>query len=251
MKNYFLDGLKISNKMFFISLPSGPIARDLSSIEFKKKIIDTYLNDFSILTKLETNFFEEESNNNEILKNFGFFKLKIYLEELLNKKYKEKLIPVINYLEQIYIKKEKIKQKIQKDVEDSKNEDIEKTVTHLINEYINLTHLCLKGTTKFDPSKNGFSLEEEREKSGCAKWPNFDLDIKIRNSQYKLYGGAQLERLLTEFEIIAHSQEFPITSDDEVAVTIGLNSLNTIPDYDRGFFFYKLNFFLIKIKFFF
>jgi len=60
------------------------------------------------------------------------------------------------------------------------------------------------------------------------------LNSLVRNAQYKLCGGAQLERLLAEFEIVAHCQEFPKTSDDEVAVTIGLNSLHTIPDYDRG-----------------
>ena len=45
---------------------------------------------------------------------------------------------------------------------------------------------------------------------------------------HKLYGGSQYARLLNEFEYVAHSVEFPLTSIDEVACSIGnLKSHNT------------------------
>lgn len=220
------DGQLSGKQVFFISLPSGHNARELAEDEFKERILETYLEDYKHLCRVG---FDEKYKNY-----LGFFTLRKYLESVLNMRYKECLLPIATKMEQaIQVRKAKL-DKLNHDMKEIESDNIEQAVVKIINAYVtNITH-ALNGTNMFDTLKNGLTLEEEKKESKCEGWPNYELDLKIRNAQYKLYGGSQLERLLAEFEIVAHSQEFPRTSDDEVVVTIGLNSLHTTPDYDRG-----------------
>jgi succinate dehydrogenase flavin-adding protein (antitoxin of CptAB toxin-antitoxin module) len=221
------DGQLTGKSVFFISLPSGHNTRDLAEEEFKEKIMDTYINDYKQLCRIEFDIEKYRSC-------FGFYSLRKHLETILNSRYKECLVPILKKMDLALEHRKGKLDKLNADMKDIENESIEQICVKIVNSYVTHVNQALMGTNLFDTMKNGFTLVEEKEQSGYKAWPNYDLDIRIRNSQYKLYGGAQLERLLAEFEIVAHSQEFPKTSDDEVAVTIGLNSLHTTPDYDRG-----------------
>lgn len=64
-------------------------------------------------------------------------------------------------------------------------------------------------------------MNEEKLNSGVAEWPDFTFDFDIPNSKLKVYGGAQYARLLNEFEYVAHSREFPVTSLSEIASALG------------------------------
>eukprot|EP01101_Sappina_pedata_P002287 TRINITY_DN12531_c0_g1_i1.p1 TRINITY_DN12531_c0_g1~~TRINITY_DN12531_c0_g1_i1.p1 ORF type:complete len:934 (-),score=360.41 TRINITY_DN12531_c0_g1_i1:13-2775(-) len=50
-----------------------------------------------------------------------------------------------------------------------------------------------------------------------------------KNHDLKLYGGSQFERLINEFECVAHSREFPTTSVNEVASALGLSKVHNVP----------------------
>lgn len=61
----------------------------------------------------------------------------------------------------------------------------------------------MEGTAIGDPDKYGLTLQEERiESSGDF---GIDNDFNIQNKNLKLYGGAQYERLLNEFEVFYFS----------------------------------------------
>ncbi|KAL0490286.1 dynamin, partial [Acrasis kona] len=220
------DGHLNGKQLFFVSLPSGHDARELAEEEFKRRILDTYIEDYKHLCRVG---FDQKYKHC-----LGFFNLKKHLETILNNRYKECLVPILNKMEEALQHRKVRLERITHEMDQVKNDNLEQAAVKIINTYITNVSAALNGTNLFDTMKNGYTLEEEKKESTCTSWPNYDLDLRIRNSQYKLYGGSQLERLLAEFEIVAHSQEFPHTSDDEVAVTIGLNSLHTIPDYDRG-----------------
>lgn len=211
---------------FFLSLPSGPLARNLSAEKFKQKIREVYLSDLSTLLKL--NF------DQKLKERLGFFAIKSHLEKILNEKLMENVKVVIKKLKESVSIAKKEKDDLDREISIYSKEDVEEISSRLINEYIKHVHAGLRGTTLFNALQNGFTLEEEKEQSGFKTWPNFKEGFSIRNSQYKLYGGSQIERLLSEFEIVANSQEFPSTTNDEVAVTIGLSALHTRPDYDAG-----------------
>lgn len=211
---------------FFLSLPSGPNARNLSAEKFKQKIREVYLSDLSSLLRL--------NYDQKYKERLGFFAIKNHLEKLLNEKLKQHLKTVIVKLKETVSESKKEKEGLEREIQVYSRDDIEEISSKLINEYIKHIHSALRGTTLFNALQNGFTLDEEKELSGFKTWPNYKDGFSIRNSQYKLYGGSQIERLLSEFEIVANSQEFPQTSNDEVAVTIGLGSLHTRPDYDAG-----------------
>ena len=70
--------------------------------------------------------------------------------------------------------------------------------------------------------------------TGIGDWPTVPIAYDIQNSSYKIYGGAQYERLLNEFEYIAHSKEFPHTSINEVAAAIGTSKFHNVPIYETA-----------------
>ncbi|EFC50801.1 dynamin family GTPase [Naegleria gruberi] len=219
------------SKVFYISLPSGHGTRNIAEEEFKNEIVNTYLKDFKKLTKVG---FDEQKYKSQL----GFYNLKRYLEKLLNEKYVENISPVLTSLENLLSKRKIQLEKITSELDEIEKENIESQITHMIGAYVNNVTKALNGTNQFDTLKNGLTLEEERGQSGNENWPGFPQQLQdklpIRNRNFKLYGGAQLERLLSEFEVVSHAQEFPQTTNDEVAVSIGVNPIHTSPDYIRG-----------------
>lgn len=141
----------------------------------------------------------------------GIHRTKRYLEKLLNRKYKENLQPVLSKIEFMFNKSSHRLSILRKEIGKVDVNNMGELASKVVTEYIMNVHSALKGTTKFDTLKNGFTLEEEKSVSGITNWPNYNLNYPIRNAKYKLYGGAQLERLLSEFEVVAHCQEFPAT----------------------------------------
>ena len=226
------DGhIQDTSKVFYVSLPSGHGTRNLAEEEFKNEIVSTYLKDYKKLTKVG---FDEKKYKTQL----GFFNLKRFLERLLNEKYVANISPVLSSLEILLSKRKQQLGKVTSELDEIEKENIESQITHMIGAYVNNITKALNGTNQFDTLKNGFTLEEERASSGVDNWPGFSQQIQdklpIRNRTFKLYGGAQLERLLSEFEVVSHAQEFPHTTNDEVAVSIGVNPMHTSPDYIRG-----------------
>ncbi|KAF0974485.1 hypothetical protein FDP41_006517 [Naegleria fowleri] len=218
------------SKVFYISLPSGHGTRNLAEEEFKNEIINTYLKDYKKLAKVG---FDEQKYKPQI----GFFNLKRHLERMLNEKYVENISPVLNNIENSLSKRKRSLDAATNELAEIEKENIEAQVTHMIGAFMTNFVKALNGTNQFDTLKNGLTLEEERIQSG-QEWPGFSQQLQeklpIRNRNFKLYGGAQLERLLSEFEVVSLAQEFPQTSNDEVAVSIGVNPMHTSPDYIRG-----------------
>jgi hypothetical protein len=66
------------------------------------------------------------------------------------------------------------------------------------------------------------------------EWPSFNFNFPVQNSQYKIYGGAQYQRLLNEFEYVIHSREFPPTSVNELASAIGVNASHNVPLFETA-----------------
>lgn len=201
---------------FFMSLPSGPQARNLSDDQFKNSIRDFYLKDFFQLNLLGI--------SPDLLPRYGFYQIKRHLESILNQQYKKSLQPISKKLsETIRQQEEKLKQ-LQNEIQVFHHEaDPKEQCSQLQLEYLNLFHLALRGATVFNPMKNGYTLTEEREHSGCPRFPMM-INFPIMNETYRLYGGSQLERLLAEFVIAVLGQEFPKTTNDEVVnATIGLS----------------------------
>jgi len=83
----------------------------------------------------------------------------------------------------------------------------------------------LHGSIFGDPERYGQTLLEEKDDSGIRDWTDFPITFDIQNQNHRVYGGAQFERLMNEFEYISHSQEFPTTTINEVAVALGVEKV--------------------------
>ncbi|XP_049849889.1 dynamin-like protein C [Schistocerca gregaria] len=83
-------------------------------------------------------------------------------------------------------------------------------------------------------SRNGTA--QECSAIAASNLPNTEVTVEekvefeIPNSHLSLYGGAQFNRLLVEFEFVTHSLELPIASIDEVASALGMSKNHNMPN---------------------
>ena len=75
-----------------------------------------------------------------------------------------------------------------------------------VQSFVSLIERLLEGSIIGNPDQFGETLEEEKAASGIGEWPDHQFDYNVQNRDYKIYGGAQYERLLNEFEYVAHSR---------------------------------------------
>eukprot|EP01126_Amoeba_proteus_P010719 TRINITY_DN1421_c0_g1_i17.p1 TRINITY_DN1421_c0_g1~~TRINITY_DN1421_c0_g1_i17.p1 ORF type:complete len:379 (+),score=74.31 TRINITY_DN1421_c0_g1_i17:1585-2721(+) len=108
-------------------------------------------------------------------------------------------------------------------------------VNNFIGSFVLFVERFLEGTIMGDPDKFGMTLSEEKAKCGTGDWPVvLQVNYDIQNANFKLYGGAQYERLLNEFEFVAHSIEFPVTSINEVASALGTSKSHNVPLFEAA-----------------
>lgn len=102
-----------------------------------------------------------------------------------------------------------VKNEIPKIRDELQNTDIEaqkSKVNGFITCFTSTIQKLLEGSVIGDPDKFGLTLSEEKMTSACPDWPVNNLpEFILQNADIKLYGGSQYERLLNEFEFIAHS----------------------------------------------
>ncbi|ELP83476.1 hypothetical protein EIN_376410 [Entamoeba invadens IP1] len=198
----YLSGDKLiigDKKPFFISLPCK---RNISMEQYPDYITDSYISDYRQLLEIG---FEEQ----KFVEQIGFPRAKMFLENLLQNKYKESLAPTAVKLASL--------------VEKSKREIMlmEKEMTHIEPALLrqrsvrfiqlfskNVTEL-LEGRAGVDPNIYGQTVSDE----GLDN-PNNDVT--------KLFGGAQIQRTLQLYENKLKSLDFISPTKDEVMGAFGM-----------------------------
>jgi len=228
MANKYLDGEGITEKKrpYFISLP---IKRTTNKEEYLKMVKERYLDDYKSL--LNVGF-----NEDKYMERIGFFKVRKHLEKELMKKYSIQLKPTIDFLKNELIKTEQEINSYEKEL--SRTADLNSIKIRVMN-YLGIFNSTIEklisGECGVEPKLFGESLEEEKSNSGIENWPDFDYGFEIDNSNLKLFGGAQYERLLKEIEFVFYSREIPLPSIDEVCVTLGMKEIgNGYSGIDRA-----------------
>lgn len=125
--------------------------------------------------------------------------------------------------------------RIQAELESSNIDLLKNKAIRFVQNFSQVIEKLLEGSIVGDPDSFGQTLEEERNDSCVAEWPaasKFKFDIV--NNDIKLYGGSQFQRLMNEFEYIAHSTEFPPTSVNEVASAIGISKSHNVPMFETA-----------------
>ncbi|KAL6054695.1 putative Interferon-induced GTP-binding protein Mx2 [Balamuthia mandrillaris] len=218
------ENLPPGKKPFFISLP---VRRNLDSDRFRDAIKEVYLQDYQTLLEVR---FDEDKFGEQV----GFFRTKAYLEELLSERYYASVAPTLRTLDTVCKRTKLELATVKKELESTDLELLKTKVNSYVQSFILLVERLLEGSIIGNPDVFGQTLLEEKSTSGIGEWPGLAIDYQVPNSGFKVYGGAQYERLLTEFEYVAHSKEFPPTSINEVAAAIGTSKFHNVPVYETA-----------------
>ncbi|EAL71678.2 dynamin like protein [Dictyostelium discoideum AX4] len=216
------EGIIAQKKPFFISLP---LKRNLETHRFKDAMKETFLDDYRKLLEIG---FDENRFGGQI----GIYKVRQYVENLLHEKYQQNLLPSMLQLESICKKTEADIVRVKKELSDNNIVTLKEKVMRFVSNFNGQIERLLEGSVVGDPDEFGQTLLQEKENCSVQPWPGYNFDFDIQNSNYSLYGGAQYERLLNEFEFVIHSKEFPETSINEVASAIGVSKSHNSPIYE-------------------
>ncbi|KAN0025352.1 hypothetical protein ACTFIU_003613 [Dictyostelium citrinum] len=216
------EGIIAQKKPFFISLP---LKRNLETHRFKDAMKECFLDDYRKLLEIG---FDENRFGGQI----GIYKVKQYVENLLHEKYQQNLLPSMLQLESICKKTEADIARVKKELSDNNIVTLKEKVMRFVSNFNGQIERLLEGSVVGDPDEFGQTLLQEKENCSVQPWPSYNFDFDIQNSNYSLYGGAQYERLLNEFEYVIHSKEFPETSINEVASAIGVSKSHNSPIYE-------------------
>ncbi|KAH3742895.1 dynamin family GTPase [Pelomyxa schiedti] len=211
--------LTVKKKPFFISLP---VRRNLDPRSYREAMRECYLEDYRTLLQVG---FDEKRFTPQI----GICKAKNHLEHLLSDLYQQSLAPTMRTLETTCKRTEQEIHTVKRELAECNVEDLKAHTTVFIQAFMSKIERLLEGSIEGNPDTFGLTLSEEKEQSGLSEWPEYDFEFDIVNADVKVYGGSQYERLLNEFEHVAHSREFPKTSMNEVASAIGSTKCHNVP----------------------
>ncbi|KAK9085316.1 hypothetical protein Sjap_025727 [Stephania japonica] len=197
---------------FFVALPKD--RGTISNEEFRRQITNVDGDVIRHLREGVNGGFDEEKFRPFI----GFGCLREYLENELQKRYKEAAPATLALLEQRCDEVTADLSRI-----DSKMVSMS-DVAHLrraamIHAASISGHMgaFIDGAADPAPEQWGRTTIEEQLESGIGGWPRVTTDVKPPNSTLKLYGGAAFERVMHEFRCATYSIECPSISREKVA----------------------------------
>lgn len=221
------EGLPPGKRAFFISMP---LRRNLDPEQFSRQIKAAYLDDLERLLELRV--------DERYLPQIGFPRLRQHLERLLQERYQAAVAPTLGALEGVCRRTEAELAQVRRELQSNSLEALKARVLAYVSRFAALTERLLQGSIIGQPDRHGQTYREELEACGVGPWPAAHpaeaaaLDLllaRLPNAELRLYGGAQYERLLHEFEHVAHAREFPPTSIHEVASALGTCKSHNIP----------------------
>ncbi|GJN13647.1 hypothetical protein PR202_gb00373 [Eleusine coracana subsp. coracana] len=243
--NCVLDAL-LGDSPFFTSVPSGRVGSCREAVfrsneEFKKAISLRELEDIaSIEDKLGRSLTREEKDR------IGVSTLRLFLEELLRKRYIESVPLIVPLLETEHRnatrKLHEISQEIStmyadnlyfdSDLDEAK---LKGKVQLFHDSFLTKLSLLLKGMVVAPPDKFGETLINERINGGTFTGSeNFQLPNKMMpNAGMRLYGGAQYHRAMAEFRLVVGSIKCPPITREEIVNASGVEDIHDGTNYSR------------------
>ncbi|BAB02559.1 unnamed protein product [Arabidopsis thaliana] len=203
-----LDSSLLGDSPFFTSVPSGRVGYGQDSVyksndEFKQAVSLREMEDIASLEKKLGRLLTKQEKSR-----IGISKLRLFLEELLWKRYKESVPLIIPLLGKEY----------------------RSTVRKL-----DTLSLLLKGTVVAPPDKFGETLQDERTQGGAfVGTDGLQFSHKlIPNAGMRLYGGAQYHRAMAEFRFLVGAIKCPPITREEIVNACGVEDIHDGTNYSR------------------
>ncbi|KAF8404042.1 hypothetical protein HHK36_008919 [Tetracentron sinense] len=230
-----LDGFILGDSPFFTSVPSGRVGSGHESVyrsndEFKQAISLREMEDIASLEeKLGRSLSKEERSR------IGVSSLRLFLEDLLQKRYMDSVPLIIPLLEKEYRgttrKLNEINQELG-NLDEMKLKEKGRTFHDL---FLTKLSLLLKGTVVAPPDKFGETLQDERVNGGAfvgSDGLQFPYKL-IPNAGMRLYGGAQYHRAMAEFRFVVGGTKCPPITREEIVNACGVEDIHDGTNYSR------------------
>ncbi|KAK4777641.1 hypothetical protein SAY87_017828 [Trapa incisa] len=230
-----LDGFILGESPFFTSVPSGRVGSGHGSVyqsndEFKKAISLREVEDIASLEeKLGRKLSQQEKSH------IGVSKLRLFLEELLQKRYMDNVPMIVPLLEKefrsVTRKLNEINQELST-LDEAKLKEKGRTFHDL---FLTKLSLLLKGTVVAPPDKYGENLQDERANGGAfVGTDSLQFPQKlIPNAGMRLYGGAQYHRAMAEFRFVVGGMKCPPITREEIVNACGVEDIHDGTNYSR------------------
>lgn len=233
--NCVLDVSLLGDSPFFTSVPSGRVGSCHEAVfrsngEFKKAILSRELEDIaSIEDKLGRSLTTMEKDR------IGVGNLRLYLEELLQKRYIKSVPLIIPLLEKQHRNTTSKLREISHELSDLDETKLKEKAQLFHDTFLTKLSLLLKGMVVAPPDKFGETLVNERINGGTFTGSeNFQLPNKMMpNGGMRLYGGAQYHRAMAEFRLVVGSTRCPPITRDEIVNACGVEDIHDGTNYSR------------------
>lgn len=233
--NCVLDVSLLGDSPFFTSVPSGRVGSCHEAVfrsngEFKKAILSRELEDIaSIEDKLGRSLTTMEKDR------IGVGNLRLYLEELLQKRYVKSVPLIIPLLEKQHRNTTSKLREISHELSDLDEAKLKEKAQLFHDTFLTKLSLLLKGMVVAPPDKFGETLVNERINGGTFTGSeNFQLPNKMMpNGGMRLYGGAQYHRAMAEFRLVVGSTRCPPITRDEIVNACGVEDIHDGTNYSR------------------
>uniref|UniRef100_A0A804ULC3 Dynamin-like protein ARC5 n=1 Tax=Zea mays TaxID=4577 RepID=A0A804ULC3_MAIZE len=165
----------------------------------------------------------------------GVGNLRLYLEELLQKRYIKSVPLIIPLLEKQHRNTTSKLREISHELSDLDETKLKEKAQLFHDTFLTKLSLLLKGMVVAPPDKFGETLVNERINGGTFTGSeNFQLPNKMMpNGGMRLYGGAQYHRAMAEFRLVVGSTRCPPITRDEIVNACGVEDIHDGTNYSR------------------
>ncbi|XP_030941406.1 dynamin-like protein ARC5 [Quercus lobata] len=230
-----LDGFILGDSPFFTSVPSGRVGSEHDSVyrtndEFKQAISLREVEDVtSLQEKLGRTLSKAE------ISRIGVSKLRLFLEELLWKRYMDSIPLIIPLLEKEYNNTTRKLNEINRELSTLDEVKLKEKGRAFHDLFLTKLSLLLKGTVVAPPDKFGETLQDERINGGAfvaSDGVHFPHKL-IPNAGMRLYGGAQYHRAMAEFRFVVGGIKCPPITREEIVNACGVEDIHDGTNYSR------------------
>ncbi|RAL44982.1 hypothetical protein DM860_003741 [Cuscuta australis] len=230
-----LDGFMLGDSPFFTSVPSGRVGSGPESVyssndDFKQAISSREMEDIAALEeKLGRPLSEQERSR------IGVSSLRIFLEELLLKRYMDSVPSIIPLLEKEYRSSTRKLKEVNEELSSLDEVKLKEKGRIFHDLFLTKLSLLLKGTVVAPPDKFGESLQDERVNGGAfvaSDGLQFPHKL-IPNAGMRLYGGAQYHRAMAEFRFVVGGVKCPPITREEIVNACGVEDIHDGTNYSR------------------
>ncbi|OVA06144.1 Dynamin [Macleaya cordata] len=231
-----LDGCILGDSPFFTSVPSGRVGSTHESVyrsndEFKQQAIS--LREMEDVASLEEKLGRPLSK--EERSRIGVSSLRLFLEELLKKRYMDSVPLIIPLLEKEHRTTTRKLNDINQELSNLDEVKLKEKGRVFHDSFLTKLSLLLKGTVVAPPDKFGETLQDERVNGGAFTGTDglqFPYKL-IPNAGMRLYGGAQYHRAMAEFRFVVGATKCPPITREEIVNACGVEDIHDGTNYSR------------------